>query len=251
MSRTTETTTTCAKHGTEYERREVAGVFLGCPQCEDERAQAWRDNDAERQRTAERTRWAEKLERAGIPKRFQSKTLDAYVPTIDGQRNALAWARSYAGGFGDTMASGRSALLIGKPGTGKSHLAIGIALHVLEHGGTAWYGTVQQAVRSVKDTWGKRSSKSEGEAIASLTKPDLLVLDEVGVQFGTTFEQNLLFDVLNDRYADMRPTILLSNLDADAVKEFLGERVLDRMREDGGKVMAFDWESYRAGGAQC
>lgn len=249
MSKTTQAT--CSKHEIDYERRQIAGVFLGCPKCEDERAQAWDAAEAERERTEQQTRWAAKLEAAGIPKRFQSKTLDAYVPTVDGQRKALAWARDYAGDFGSTLAAGRSALLIGKPGTGKSHLAIGIALHVLEHGGSARFGTVQQAVRSVKDTWRKGSNLTESEAIAHLTKPDLLILDEVGVQFGTTFEQNLLFDVLNDRYNAMRPTILLSNLDADAVKEFLGERVLDRMREDGGRVLAFDWASYRAGGASC
>lgn len=244
-----KTTSKCPTHGIEFERSETAGVISACPSCEDERAAAWRASEEDRDRSEAVTRWAAKLERAGIPKRFQSKTLDAYVPTLEGQHKAKAWARDYANNFGDTVASGRSALLIGRPGTGKSHLAVGIALHVLEKGGTAWFGTVQQAVRSVKDTWSKGNAKTESDAIRAMTAPDLLVLDEVGVQFGSDFEQHLLFDVLNDRYANMRPTILLSNLDADEVQKFLGERVIDRLREDGGKVMVFDWDSYRKAGA--
>ena len=244
-----EKTKTCPKHDLEYEPTEVAGIRAGCPKCEDERAEEWRLADAERKKVEASTRWQAKLEAAGIPKRFQSKTLLAYKAECDGQRKALDWAREYAWSFEKTADSGRSALLIGKPGTGKSHLAIAIALHLLEHGGTAWFGTVQQAVRKVKDSWGRKSKTTESEAIASMTKPDLLILDEVGIQFGTNFESNLLFDILNERYAQMRPTILLSNLLADDVTEFLGERVLDRMREDGGKVMVFDWDSYRAGGA--
>lgn len=73
----------------------------------------------------------------------------------------------------------------------------------------------------------------------------MLILDEVGVQFGSEAEKLILFDVLNERYERCKATILLSNLTATEVKDYLGERVMDRMREDGGKVVVFDWESYR------
>ena len=76
--------------------------------------------------------------------------------------------------------------------------------------------------------------------------PDLLILDEVGVQFGTETEKNLLFDVLNERYEKRKSTLLLSNLPLNEVRAYLGERVFDRMREDGGDVVTFGWESQRA-----
>ena len=75
--------------------------------------------------------------------------------------------------------------------------------------------------------------------------PELLILDEVGVQFGSETEKLMLFDVLNERYEKRKPCVLLSNLAIDDVKAFLGERVFDRLREDGGEAVAFDWESYR------
>jgi DNA replication protein DnaC len=78
-----------------------------------------------------------------------------------------------------------------------------------------------------------------------MTDMDLLILDEIGVQFGSETERNLLFDVLNERYEDCKPTLLLSNLPKQDVAKYLGERVMDRLREDGGRVVVFDWESHR------
>ena len=37
----------------------------------------------------------------------------------------------------------------------------------------------------------------------------------------------------------------MSNLTTNEVRDYLGERIFDRMREDGGQVRVFDWESYR------
>ena len=131
------------------------------------------------------------------------------------------------------------------PGTGKTHLAVGIALELMRQGRAAMFCTVMRAVRTVKETWRRDSEQSEAEAIRALVFPDLLILDEVGVQFGSEAEKLILFDVLNERYERCKATILLSNLTATEVKDYLGERVMDRMREDGGKVVVFDWESYR------
>jgi DNA replication protein DnaC len=108
------------------------------------------------------------------------------------------------------------------------------------------FTTVMRAIRRVKDTWNRENTESETQAIAALVFPNLLILDEVGVQFGSDTEKLILFDVLNERYERRRPTLLLSNLALDEVKVYLGERVFDRMREDGGEVITFTWESHRA-----
>jgi len=43
----------------------------------------------------------------------------------------------------------------------------------------------------------------------------------------------------------MKPTILISNLSEQELGIYIGERVLDRMMEGQGAIIAFDWESYR------
>jgi len=107
------------------------------------------------------------------------------------------------------------------------------------------FTTVMRAIRRVKSTWNRDSLESESDAIESLVFPDLLILDEVGVQFGSDTEKLILFDVLNERYERRRPTLMLSNLGLDDVRAFLGERIIDRLREDGGQSIVFDWDSHR------
>ena len=65
------------------------------------------------------------------------------------------------------------------------------------------------------------------------------------MQFGSEFEKQILFDVLNERYEKLKPSILLSNIPREQLGEYLGERVTDRLRENGGKMIPFDWDSHR------
>lgn len=240
----------CEKHGAFESRKLFGAVWSRCKQCADEHEAEERARQAELMIENQRRAWQQKIGRAGIPERFRDRDLASYVAKTDGQRRALKFAQSYAEGFDKVSRSGQSALFIGKPGTGKTHLAIGIALHVMrEHKRNALFLTVMRAIRGIKETWRKDSEMSEADAIEDLVFPDLLILDEVGIQFGSEAEKLLLFDVLNERYERRRPTLMLSNLTAPEVAAYLGERVMDRLREDGGQVVVFDWASHR-GAAQ-
>jgi DNA replication protein DnaC len=104
--------------------------------------------------------------------------------------------------------------------------------------------TVQRLIRRVKDSWHTKA-ETESEVVDAFASPDLLILDEVGVQFGSEFERQLLFDVLNERYEKLKPSILLSNIPKEQLADYLGERVTDMLRENGDKMIGFDWESYR------
>lgn len=236
---------TCEIHGDFVSRNLFRDVWSKCPSCAADR-EAVKQREAEEKAATERHRaWQKKLGDAGIPERFHSRTLVSYVATTEGQKRALAFANEYADQFAEVSKTGRSAIFCGKPGTGKTHLAVGVGLYVMACHKLVMFTTVQRMVRRVKDAWRKDSEESESNVIDLLVQPDLLILDEIGVQFGTEFEKNLMFDVLNERYEKRRPTLLLSNLTAPEVKTFLGERVYDRLREDGGQCVPFDWASHR------
>lgn len=241
---------TCETHGDFESRCFIGNVWSKCPACEAERIAEERDRDEARQRRERLLAWQSKIGDAGIPERFHTRTLSTFVASTPEQQKALVFAQDYADRFDEVIASGRSALFLGKPGTGKTHLAVGIGLQVMrEQNRTVLFTTVMRAIRRVKDSWSRESSENESQAIRSLVFPDLLILDEVGIQFGSEFEKNILFDVLNERYERRRPTLFMSNLPLDAVRAFLGERVMDRMREDGGKVIPFTWDSHRKAGS--
>ena len=74
---------------------------------------------------------------------------------------------------------------------------------------------------------------------------DLLVIDEVGVQSGTENERNILFDIINGRYENMKSTLIITNLDRSQLPDYLGERIVDRLRENGGMLIPISGKSCR------
>lgn len=236
---------TCPKHGA-YQARiltimpDAPPIRLGCPACS-AIAQAEREADeARRKREDAEHALRVRVGRIGIPARFADRTLESYVAASDEQRRVLAIAT----GMATTDQPGRSLILCGKPGTGKTHLAVAIARRFAETGRTALFETVLSAIRRIKSTYHHASERTEVQAMADLLAPDLLILDEVGVQTGSEHEKMLVFEIINERYQQCRSTILISNLTREELTAYLGDRIIDRFREAGG-VVAFDWDSWR------
>lgn len=185
------------------------------------------------------------LGRSAIPKRFIEKTLANFNAKTDAQLKALASVTRYAESWRANAKVGVNLILTGNPGTGKTHLAVGVAQHIMAEGGTAMYTRVIEVVRAVKETYG-HNGRTERQVINSFREPDLLILDEVGRQYGSDTERMVMFDVINARYEDCKPTILIANLQANQLAEYIDPAALDRLREGGGRMVVFDWESQRS-----
>lgn len=220
-------------------------MWFGCSACNKleraaEEAEKARKDEAERQKRVE-----EKLNAAGIPHAFRSRTFDNFNAATDEQRYALDLAREFSDNFWSRhFKAGTFLVFGGEPGTGKSHLAIATAPAVMARG-TAMYMRAGDLIRRVRATWRRDSEQSEEQVLDLFGRDlDLLIIDEVGVQRGTEDEQMTLFDVLDRRYSELRPTILLTNLSGKAFAEFLGPRIMDRLRERAVFV-PFRWDSYR------
>ncbi|EGJ2319673.1 ATP-binding protein, partial [Escherichia coli] len=159
----------------------------------------------------------------------------------------LRVCQAYASKWPERLQKGGGLVMCGKPGTGKNHLALAIARHAItEHQSSAIFTTALKIAREYKSTWSKNSTRTEDEVIRQFTKPDLLIIDEVGVQFGSEAEKMIMFEIINTRYERMKPTILISNQSKDELSAFIGERVIDRMNDGGGCTLAFTWDSYRS-----
>ncbi|MCK4705867.1 MAG: ATP-binding protein [Gammaproteobacteria bacterium] len=218
-----------------------------CPKCAVIRDAEIKKKEDERIEDERRALIARLFKDAAIPKRFKDKSFDDYVASSEGERGALNICKAYAESFEQREEAGGGMALCGKPGTGKTHLALAIANTIIrEFNKTVVFSSVMSAMRRVKSTYSKDSDEKENEAVKAYTQPDMLILDEVGVQFGSDAEKMILFEIINIRYLDMKPTILISNLSISDLEDYIGVRVVDRMREGGGAVIAFDWESYRS-----
>lgn len=243
---------TCEKHGPYISTQVIIKsktIESGCPVCAEEiRELEWKERQQELVQEAIQRRF----KRAGVPKRYRGKTIEGYEAKTPLQTKAKNVCERYIGSFDEALATGRSLVLTGKTGTGKTHLANAIANQVIESGREVLYITVRELVGQVKETWRKSAEQTERTVIKNFVDVDLLLLDEVGVQFDTDAERMIMFDVINGRYENVKPTIVISNLAIDSkdekeqtIRKVLGDRVLDRLREGGGTQISFDWESHR------
>jgi len=197
-------------------------------------------------RDAAQRRLEAAIGRSGIPPRFQGKTFADFKAPLPAQQRALGVCQAYAERFVAVGGHGESLLLLGGPGTGKTHLACAILAQVMRAGHTGLFLSVSEALSTLREAYGPNAARSERAAMALLTEPQLLVLDELGVAVGRdTTRQALLFGVLNERYSKLRATLVIGNLTVRELTRYLGERIMDRLCDDSSAVVSFDWPSHR------
>lgn len=211
-----------------------------CPECEKEDTLNTATKERQASNFQTQARINSRLDNAMIAPRFKEKTFENYKPENDGQKKVLEVCDWFLNNWKGSM----GLIFIGGPGTGKNHLASAlIKKFVMEDKGTALMTEAIKVIRAIKESW-RSSDKTETQVMRHFMEPDLLVVDEVGVQFGTETERMFLTEIINDRYNYMKPTILIGNLTLDEMKLAIGERALERFKE-GGKVVAFNWSSHR------
>lgn len=250
--KTFERAAECAQHGTYTERGgsltgdESRVKWFGCQECmkierEQEAQAAALKAEAERQARIEA-----RMRASGVPQAFRDRTFDSFIVETPEMQFALDVAREFADNFWSRhIKEGGFLVFGGSAGTGKSHLALSIAQSVLTRG-TAMYMNAVDLVRRVRSTWHRDSEMTETAMMDMLgSQLDLLVIDEVGLQRGSDDEHLILFEIINRRYQDLRPTILLTNVTGAAFVDFMGPRLISRLHERA-QFVAFKWPDHRS-----
>lgn len=240
----------CQLHG-EYAGHiwQIAGlsrqISSSCPKCQALKDQKQLEQQQQKLLCATQAKISQLAIQSGIPKRFAGRTFENYQAKTPEQQQVLKISRHYAEQFDERFDSGGSLIFAGKPGAGKTHLAVAIANQLIKKGYSVLYLTVMRALRLVKDCYRRDAVRTEQQVLDGFLKPDLLILDEVGVQFGSETEKLILFEILNGRYERVLPNILISNLSDPELIQYIGARCYDRLHEGGGVSLSFNWDSYR------
>lgn len=161
-----------------------------------------------REEEAKERRRRAKLARAGVKRRY----LDAKVDTPK--------AKLYVERFGSD--DGRGLYIHGDVGTGKTYLASALACVFVAAGYNVVLTTTIEMLGEIQSTYDNEDSSME--AVQRYTKSDVLILDDLGKESGSSWSASTLFQVVNYRYEAMRPLIVTSQYDLLALEKRISRR---------------------------
>lgn len=191
----------CEKHGEVkceyYIDKSGRTVWGECPECEKEHEA----EEVEKERLAQLEKQKEYWRNCNIKEKFFDMTFDSYEVLNDSLKLALEKVKAIADG------SNRSLLLLGDNGLGKTMLA---SLALMKRGGYIY--KMYEIITQIKSSYKANSVVDEMDILKKLSNCPLLVIDEVGKQFGSESEKNWLSYIIDERYECNKPTILICNL---------------------------------------
>jgi DNA replication protein DnaC len=135
----------------------------------------------------------------------------------------------------DFVTEGRSLILHGKTGRGKTHLAVAIGYRAIQNGFETLFTTAAELIEDLSNA-SKRGHLQESLTI--YTRPHALIIDEVGYLTYGPDAANVLFHVVNDRHLRKRPMIFTTNKPLNEWGNVLHDEdmaaaILDRVLERG------------------
>lgn len=120
----------------------------------------------------------------------------------------------------------------GSPGLGKTHMCTAIALEAVKQGCAVMYVTAPKLFKEIEDERFRKSRDEVDEQsgyMQDIIDADLMIIDDLGTEFATSFTSSELFAILNNRLLEKKPVVISTNLSLGDIKERYGDRISSRI----------------------
>ena len=199
-----------------------------------------------------------------IPKKFLDRSLDNFKGSEPVKKLCL----EYANGFikKTTCLRGRplmddglvgypgSVLFTGKPGCGKTHLAIAIVRELKKRMPVqVLFTTAPELLLEIRATFRPSAGKyddhgiceadTENDILDKYSQCELLILDDLGAEKVSDFTIQSLYLVIDRRNRDLRPTIVTTNLSLEEIETEIDARMASRLADM--KIVKLTMPDYR------
>ena len=148
----------------------------------------------------------------------------------------LAAAKNYCKNFHKHKGN---LLLIGKTGTGKTHISTAIAREVINLGYDVIYDSVQNIISDFEDDKFRRGYNTEELKSDKYHECDLLVIDDLGTEFSNQLTISCIYNLLNTRHNKGLATIISTNLSAEELARKYEDRIYSRIVGTNTRVLPF------------
>ena len=173
----------------------------------------------------------QQYEKSGVYRKFFNVSLDNYIVKSDEEKTALEMCKKFINDvresfIKDIPSTNKILLLYGTYGTGKTHLSSSI---VRELGGL--YRTSSKLILEYENCNNFKATKNKIEMLDYYSSSNVLVIDEIGRGFKPDVEREVLMYIINQRYENDLPTVLVTNMIKEELIKFLGYAIYDRLTE--------------------
>ena len=196
------------------------------------------------------------LKGARIPRRYEHCSLDEFELWRAGLAEPLELAKDWFARWPLSVDVGL--LFVGPPGTGKTHLAVGLLRALATRkGAKVHFAEQRELLKELQSTFDGGAGRTESDVLGPILEAEVLLLDDLGAGRTTAWAQDVMHDVLAHRYNRKLPTVMTSNRatgdddesapvssEAPTLRDRLGDALMSRIYEMC-RVIPVPGEDYR------
>lgn len=190
---------------------------------------------------------------SGIGKRYFNKTLETFEADTKSKQQVIEKCKTFLKLFFENKPTGL--FLIGKPGTGKTHMSNAICKEIINkqmESANIKILNIVDLLNNIKSTYKGKNVKTETDLMNTYINVNLLVLDDLGKEyskvdnFGNSWANEKLYKIINSRYELLKPMIVTTNYNFKELEDKIDPAIVSRIIEMTIGIMC-TWQDYRKG----